>query len=502
MSKDFATSTLFNAAASIALIAGGFLTTVIVARLLGPEAVGIVAYAAFIVTISLAVLDMGVPGMLQRYLPELEAESREDEADALIRMCFGPYFLASAVVAAAVMLLLDPASLGVSGSSPGERSIVALVGGAVLAQSMAAFYYGMLRGQRRFALLAKVALLSALLQLAVAGVGSMLFGIAGALAAPVAGFLIGAVLAVKSLSRRGRLEKTLRMRAVNYSWRTWGTYFLTTVAWSRMEIFFLKTSWGDHAAGLFAAGLNLSNLALQAPMLLTGAMVPFLVIQSRSASPEQFARSFADAVRYFAMLVFPACLGAAAIAPTLLPLIFGQAFADAVVPAMILIAGSASASFITIVQRYAFAVERTGAVLSFSAIGAALSVLSGLTLVPAFGPTGAAIGRVGAQAVVAAGLLAYAHSLGWRSPWKTLAGILAASIIAAALAGLITRLMPDIGGIVTAICTAVVAYIVLVKYFQVLSEDDHRLVDGLADAASLPPLLRSSFAHTASWLRK
>jgi O-antigen/teichoic acid export membrane protein len=502
MAAGFAKSTVFNAVGSIAMIGGGFLTTVIVARMLGPEAVGLVAYAAFIVALSLAILDMGLPGTLTRFLPELEGDARDDQAAALMKFLFVPYLIGSAFYSAGLVWLLDPAAFRFSGAPGDERLIVWLVAGAVLVQSLAVFHYGALKGRRLFSAFAKVAVFSATLQLAVTWGGIILFGIEGALAAPIAGFLLGAILALNTLRQRGDLDRTLRIRATNFAWRTWGAYFLTTIAWSRMEIYFLKHSWGDHAAGMFAAGLNLANLAFQFPMLLTGALIPFLVLKSRSDSAKQFAQSYADASRYFAMLVFPACLGAAAITPALLPLLYGQAFADAVIPAMILIAGCCAMTFITIVQQYAMAVERTTAVLWLAGLGAGLSVLSGLTLTPLYGVDGAAIGRVAAQATVAAAMLAYARRLGWSTPYKALGGVFAASCICAGLAWGIVSWRSDWAGIGLAVLAAMLAYVVLIKYFRLLSEDDRRLADRWASAAPLPPLMKATVAHTAAWLRR
>jgi O-antigen/teichoic acid export membrane protein len=502
MPTGFAKSTVFNAAGSIAMIGSGFLTTVIVARLLGPEAVGLVAYVAFIAALSLAILDMGLPGTLTRFLPELEAEGRDDQAAALTKFLFVPYLVAGTLYSVGLIWLLDPAAFHFSGAPVDEKLFIYFVACTVFVQSLAVFYYGMLKGRRLFPAFARITVVSAIVQLAVTWTGIWLFGIKGALAAPIAGFLIAALLAFRSLACVHRVDRALRVRATNFAWRTWGTYFLTTIAWSRMEIYFLKHSWGDQAAGLFAAGLNLANLAFQLPMLLTGALVPILVLKSRSDSPEQFARSYADAIRYFALLVFPACLGAAAITPSLLPLLYGQAFADAAVPAMILIAGCCTMTFITIVQQYAMAVERTTVMLWLAALGAGLSILSGLTLTPAYGVDGAAVGRVIAQATVAVAMLVYARSMGWSTPYKSLGGVLVASCIGAGMASVIIRWLPGAVGIATAVATAVVVYILLIKYFRLLSENDRRLVDRLATNAPLRPSMRATIMRAADWLRR
>lgn len=501
MSKELAKSTVLNAVASIAIIVGGFFTTVIVARLLGPAAVGVVAYAAFIITLSIAILDIGIPGALMRFLPELEADGQDRQAGALMRFYFVPYLIASALYAAGLILLLDPASFSADGAYSGKL-LVWLIAGAVLTQSLASFYYGALRGRMQFLSFAKFTLISALLQLATAWVGSRLFGISGAMAAPITGFLLAAIVAFRSLAYPGAVGRALNLRVANFAWRTWGSFVLTTLAWSRMEIYFLKHSWGDHAAGLFAAGLNLANLALQLPLLLTGALLPFLVLKSKAQSTEEFAQSYSTTLRYFAMLVFPACLGAAAITPALLPVIFGPSFTDAITPTIVLITGCITMTFITIVEKFTLAVEKTGILLWFAALGATLSIISGLTLTPLYGTLGAAVGRATAQAIVAAAMLIYAHRQGWRTPYAALAGIFMASLAAAAAAAAIVRVAPNVTGIATAVASAILIYICLCKYLHLLSGDDLRLVDRAADMANLPPILRSSFALTATWLRR
>jgi O-antigen/teichoic acid export membrane protein len=118
---DLPKSTVLNAAGSVATIASGFLTTVIVARMLGPEAVGIVAYAAFIVALSLAILDMGLPGTLTRFLPELEAEGREQQAAALTKTLFLPYLAFSALYSMGLFLFLDPGAFHLPARLPWNR---------------------------------------------------------------------------------------------------------------------------------------------------------------------------------------------------------------------------------------------------------------------------------------------------------------------------------------------------------------------------------------------
>jgi O-antigen/teichoic acid export membrane protein len=213
------------------------------------------------------------------------------------------------------------------------------------------------------------------------------------------------------------------------------------------------------------------------------------VLKSKSDDSQAFAKSYGDGLRYFAMLVFPACLGAAAITPALLPFLYGPSFAEAVVPAMILIAGCCAMPFIAITQQYAMAVERTGMVLWLTALGAALSILSGLTLTPLYGTDGAAIGRVVAQATVAAAMLVYARRLGWTIPYGVLWRLLAASSLCAGVAGMVIYGLSGGAGIAAAIVAAAIAYILLIGWLRILSEDDYLMLARLPVGAKAAALI-------------
>ncbi len=72
---SFAHNTIYGAIGSMAMLASGFLATVITARMLGPHAFGVIAFATTLVGMSLALIDLGLPGAMTRFLPELRDEN-------------------------------------------------------------------------------------------------------------------------------------------------------------------------------------------------------------------------------------------------------------------------------------------------------------------------------------------------------------------------------------------------------------------------------------------
>src|SRR5690349_9002934 len=71
----------FGSGAAVAL--AGFIGNAITARLLGPDQLGIFAYVVFCVTIASIVASLGIGVVQQRFIPNLRAEGKDDEADGL-----------------------------------------------------------------------------------------------------------------------------------------------------------------------------------------------------------------------------------------------------------------------------------------------------------------------------------------------------------------------------------------------------------------------------------
>ena len=66
MSGSFVRNSVVNAVAGACVTLGGFTSSVVVARLLGVAGTGIMAYAAWSVTVAIIVADVGMPGALSR----------------------------------------------------------------------------------------------------------------------------------------------------------------------------------------------------------------------------------------------------------------------------------------------------------------------------------------------------------------------------------------------------------------------------------------------------
>lgn len=481
MTQTFVRSSVLNVIAGLATTCAGFASTILVARSLGVEGAGVVAFATWVVTMAVVVTDLGIPGALARYLPELRAKGDDAAVGGLTQRLLRRLALALATITlgfvayAVATAWKHPAPGAIGGANYRDVWLFwALIAASCLAQGLASFANGYLKGHEDFRRLAIVAVVGGLAQVATTFVGVRLFGIAGAMAAGILGALLAASVAVAvALRRSGSVEPALRRRVDRFAWENWGSYLVMSFAWSRMEIFFLERSWGSEAAGIFSVSLNLTNLATQAPLLLTGAFLPYLSRNAASEGTTKARAAYETGMRLMALVVFPACIGVAAIAPRLLPTLFGGDFARAVPTAMVLLSAAAVAATGTVATTYLFAAERTRIVFASSALGAALAIAVGLLVVPTYGAMAAAIGRGLIQVFVILVVLWFIERrLGCRTPYRSLALLLVAALACGGGALAIVLTVEGPASLPLAIAAGAAIYILLLRLLRPIPATD------------------------------
>ncbi len=470
--SSFARNSLFGTIAGVSTAVGSVLGGIIVARSLGVEGTGVVAFALLLVMVGSTVTDLGVQSTLARYLPELTAAGAERDADCLVT------FL--------LWVVAVPSSVGLIGflayaawewrvalASPEQGAIWAVVGAAMMLRTLAGFAQGFLRGMQRFDQLARVTAISFAVQLVGIALGSMSFGVAGALAGYCLGSAVPAALCFRHFRRVGRPPIKIRMRVRRYAFYSWAGSLTAAFVWSRAEVFFLQSSFGSAAVGLFSIGITLANVASQGPMLLTSALLPHFAQSYGNGSRVEIEKTYAAVTRVLAFLVFPLCFGSAALLPAVLPFLYGQAFSEAVPAATILVLVSAFGSTASVGGSLLMAMDRSDLIFFGGAASAVLMVAGGFTVIPAFGLIGAAWLRGAIQLLMVAFTAWFIVArLQISLPFGELARIIAA----AALCGLTARaclgLIAGAAALPIAVIAGMALYLTSIRIMHALPASD------------------------------
>jgi O-antigen/teichoic acid export membrane protein len=395
----------------IAAQAAGMAVTVIVARQLGPALFGTYAFA----TVAALVLAQ-LPGVgLDMSAVRLSAAARADapqRARGVLLAAGGVKLLAGLLLIVAIWAttLLSPALAPISAEFvlPLRYAVV-----AALALALTEFAVAALQAHECFGQIFASSMLGAALKLvpvlALAVLGGLSIG--GALWAFVAAALAGAAITILLAWRTWRgpwvLERGSLVALFRYArWMIAAT--LLGVLTGNLDVLLLA-----HIAGPATMGVYSSAKSLAAPLSLLGVAVGTVLLPRLSRLPAEEAGAY---VRAFALRLTLALtlLGgvAASIAPMAIHLVFGSAYAAAVVPFQLLAAAFlfqvAAWPAVTVLM----ALDRPQVIAAVS-LGMLLFVAAGYALVlPRYGSLGAALVYL---LGCAACLPIYGYLAGWAS---------------------------------------------------------------------------------------
>ncbi|CAN5259669.1 oligosaccharide flippase family protein [soil metagenome] len=491
MSPSFGRNTILGFASGAAVALAGFIGNTIAARLLGPDSLGVFAYIVFCVTITSITASLGFGVVQQRFIPSLRAEGRDDEAEGLTGATTRLSMVA-AVVGSGVLFayLYWPGRSAMEGPSPTTQLVI--IGFALvwfLGWRMAEVYQFYLRGEQRFGELARISAVSALLKLAVIAVGAWLFGIPGALAGFIAGNLLPAALVFRLLRKKPRVGPTLRREVTTFALATWATAILGGLVFGRTEILFLEHFTGIGAVGFFTAAVTVAEMAVQLPPLVLSALLPRFSEQHGLGAQQDMRRLYRTMTALIAMLIVPLCIGLAAIAPVLVPLLFGADFTDSVPVASVLLIAAAVSSLGVTTFYLLQSIGKTGFLLMSNGAGLVGTVALGFLLVPQYGLMGAAWSRAIVQvSVVLIETWYVTRRLDISPPYRALGAITLAALAQGAVAYVICTQLGGPASLLAAIPASILVYLVALRLLSVMRIVDPGLRNRLIDKT--PPRIR------------
>ncbi len=481
--RRFARNSFFGSVAGVLGALGSVISNILVARFLGVEQAGVVAYSLWTAIVAGSIADLGIQATLARYLPELTAATSSGNIQGFAAALLRPLAISSAVVCGAVLTYGIWQYQDGTIAQPAELLwvITALI---CILQTFSGFTYGLLRGMQRFDQAALLTCTSMLCQFLAIGVGTALFGTPGALAGYACGSVLPALYAIRYMVRRAEMPSGMWARVLRFSLYTWAGTLTSTLVWSRSELFFLQHYSGSSAVGLFTVSVTLANVAAQAPLLLTAGFLPYFAQSFGRRALAEARDAYGTAVRVLGLIIFPACLGMASILPAIVPTVYGQAFEGAIPATTVLLFAAAIASVTSVGTNVLLAMDRSDMIFRVGAGLAVLAIAAGLTIIPEYGLMGAAWTRAALQTISACiGTWFVSRRLGFPLPINGLVKTFVAAMICAALSRSCLFITTGPSAIVVAIAVGLVSYITAVRALGALHPVDaarlHQLSQGL-----------------------
>ena len=482
----------------------GMLTSIVIARTLGPDDFGRYAYVVWLAGLLVVMANNGITTTAIRFLSESLGRGSRAGADRIHGWLWKRQ-LASALLVAVGFLLLLPQLLPTGWNQDTLALFVVATLVAGLCKAWFLFDVSVAKGHGHYGIEAGATVAMGLLNifavLALMHLGAgleayvALFALAGA----------GHVAAGRMLSGRAGLRSNplpLDPDVVPRLRRHLAWTILLVLAWAlgnkSIETWLLNRTAGAAAVGYFAIAVALTRGGID--MLASGlgtVLMPMMAHAFGAGGQQRASVIMSSAVRCYAALGLLLAGAGALAAPTLVLLLYGPAYAAVVLPlqVMVVVAGLtlAEGAFGALLSTTDNQKVRVG----FVALSLLVTVALALLLVPRYGLMGAVVAHAASRLVVfTVTAVGITRLMALSTPWRELARLGLSACAALLPALLLLEVLPRAwGGLVAAIAYAL-GYVAATVLLRAWRAEDARLLAGFA--ARHPKL----FAVARPWLAR
>jgi O-antigen/teichoic acid export membrane protein len=469
-----------------------FGTTITVARYFGPDKLGYFVLINFFVNVITSTSQSGLAGVTRKYMSEFLGLDRLGTARAVYNLAFRYQLLAGLAIATVgilgVVLFGDSqyrimSSILILSIVPGMMSSVTsqanLAFEDAYANTFSAIFY---------------IFTSALIIVLTLCFHWDLIGIASA---QLTGRLIEAVIRSTNLHKRlsklpiDVLEREIVQRIRRFCLQAVAVQLLMSVVWDRSELIFLKHFSTLRQLAFYSVSFTATNNMLVIPRIFGSSTGVSLMVES-ARDPAKVKSIVRNAARILLLVAIPVHLGAAAIAAQALAFAYGQKYLGAIPVLFIAAILSLPRAFQEMPEVLLRAADRQRQILTWYSITGILNLALDWYLIQRYGAVGAAWGNGLAQTFGIVVIWIQARRFyNFSFPAWTAIRLLAAGLGMAAVAWFVVRSLPGIAGLIAAVLSAAVVYILLVKLLRGLDSSDRDLLAPIGNR--LPTPLRRAF---------
>ncbi len=372
-------------------------TSVAVARMLGPEKYGQLQYVLWIAAMAKLVGEMGVPLATRKFVSEYRGR--------------GDLLTVSSIVTAtsrfqgAMALLIPLAGLVfVFAALPQEHQSYASLAALSL---VPAFLMGVPTALLWSTQNLSFATFASLLGLAtnfVVLMAALIFhwDLPGIAAALLLGRVVDYLVRFRHYRRERRslphpappMDPALRRRLVRFCWHQSVLLAIEVVIWNRAEMLFLERYSTILQVGYFSQGFNLVQNLMLLPRLFAAAAGATLMVK-QGASPQEVGKLGGKILWVVSIVSLPVTFGLAALASPALRTLYGDRYLDSITPLTIMALFGVGRALSFPLFEILFATEKQSFVVRWSCVMLVLNVALGFWWIP----TGAAIGAAWVKGV-------------------------------------------------------------------------------------------------------
>lgn len=450
------------------------ITSVVAARVLGPEAMGRLTFLTFVGATLIVLFSGGLNNALVRYVSEALGRGRADAVRLLMRWAWRVEGVGAAIAGGALVLL------ALSGADP--RAGWLLVGAAAAIGVLHSVPSAVLFATQRWRQAVTVVLVTGSLHTAasvvVLAAGG---GISALLAVDAAIGLVNLVWTVL-LGRRElrRLPPTavssedLRPLVTRFALLSTASLALWYVLERRSEVLFLAWLSSDAEIALYSIPFSALAVAILVPAAIAGVTAPAFATLYGAREFDRIRSGHARAVRLMALVTFPLTAAALSLGPTALRLVYGEEYRGTVPVAAILFASLPAVAATALSVALLTGLGRIREQIWITAIAVVVNLALNLALVPFFDAVGASIAHVSARTLAA--VLLFAATVTALDGVAMRPRVLIPAVLASAGAGLVAwalvEILGGLPGVLAGLVAGSLALLLLARLLRIVPAED------------------------------
>jgi len=477
------------------------LTTVVIARVIGPTRLGYFNLIFWLTSITCSVGSLGIPLTTFKYMGEFLGGGQKQ----LARAVFFHNFWAQTVIACAltvigmitVFTLVDPAYrvcsiLLVLSMVPNMMTFVPSQANSA-AEDAALNTRGAFVGAIVYVVAVAVSLL----------LGWNLVGIAAGVllyrTAELAVKIVPVLASMKSVPRVP-VPREIRRRMFSFSGLSTGLMILQIVIWDRSDIIFLKLLQPDiRQLAFFSVCFSVADRLMRIPQTFANALSATQMAEYGRDKARLF-RMTSTASTYVLLGALPILIGVACIGGPFVRVMYGTQYLPAIPVFIVVALLGIPKAILTPAQTLLYSAEDLGFILKWGCVAAAVNILLDLALIPSHGALGAAWANGVAQSFAALTiwgrvLARYPVQIDKPVLLRLAAATLAMAIVVLGIVAMPLTALLKLG---IAVPAGAIVFLVTSRMFAVLHKDDRRRL--LQLSALLPAPVGSSFNRLVDFL--
>ncbi|WP_298817872.1 lipopolysaccharide biosynthesis protein [uncultured Roseibium sp.] len=469
-------NSVVNTTAGILSMFMGFICSIIVARTLGVEGTGIVAYALWFMTVATIVSDYGMPQATLRFIAR--DVSSDQPYSALLQTLLSRFVVTTAIMAVGI----GAYSLWLAGTNDAHGSLVWLATIVLfLSYAYSTISICAAQGLGQFDRVARMTLTGCVLQFFSVLGGAWLFGPVGAILGHATRHLPQALDFRNYLGQTAERVREIPADVKLYARNNWISGSVFALFGARIELALIGFFFSIVQVGYYSIGLTMSGMIAQLAVFILAFVVPQFGAMHDNADDAAFAGAFEETIRWLGIVVAPIAIGGASVANELIPAVFGEDFAPAVWPAVILLAFAIAQALASVISRAILAKNRSSDELRMMLVWCGVTTVSLLITVPSYGQLGAAWVRGVASILLLLMLSIYCYRvLQLRLPVLSLMKSTLAAAICGATAMFILTIISGLIGLLIAVSAAAPVYFLSLFLLKAVTWSEIRpLIDGL-----------------------